>query len=87
MQCVPTYHLDLGESIVAVVQEISRLPAVDLDDAQQQLSAQTQGHWGLARGDDALDILLQIRGEHVLLGEFLLQVGRQPDASQRPRLG
>lgn len=39
-----TRHFDLQEGFIAVVQEILGLPAIDADDAQEQLAAETEGH-------------------------------------------
>lgn len=33
------YHLDLEQCLIAVIQEVFRLPAVDTNDAEEQLAA------------------------------------------------
>lgn len=73
---------DLAEGFGTVVEEVPSLPAVDSDDTQQQLSTQTQSHGRLALADDVLYIVLKIRLQHILLCEFALQVGSQPDTRQ-----
>lgn len=78
---------DLAEGFGTVVQKVPSLPAVDSDDTQQQLSTQTQSHGRLALADDVLYIILEIRLQHVLLCEFALQVGSQPDTRQWAGLG
>ena len=78
---------DLAESFRAVVKKVPSLPAVDSDHTQQQLSTQTQGHGRLALSNDILDIILEIRLQHVLLCEFALQVGSQPNTRQWAGLG
>lgn len=38
------YHLDLEQCLIAVIQEVFRLPAVDTNDAEEQLAAEPQSH-------------------------------------------
>lgn len=82
-----TYHLDLHECLGAVVQQISRLSAVDAHDTQKQLPAQAQRH--RATGDFGSHNDRDIFGDFVLqdliLRQLLLEICRQPDAGQRPR--
>lgn len=52
-----TYHFDLHQSFVAVVQKVSCLAAVDPDDTKEQLASQSQRHGCLTRRDDLLDAL------------------------------
>ena len=78
---------DLAESFRTVVQKVPSLPAVDSDHTQQQLTTQTQSHGRLALANDILDIVLEIRLQNVLLCEFALQVGSQPNTRQWAGLG
>ena len=78
---------DLGKSLGTIIKQVPRLPTVDPDDTQQQLSAQTQGHGRLALTNDILYIILEIRLQHILLCEFALQVGSQPNTRQWAGLG
>lgn len=80
------YHFDLHHGFVAVIQKVTRLALVDPDDTEQELSTQTQGHRRLVRGDDGLDAVCDIGLEDMVLGQLALQVGRQPDAGERPAL-
>jgi len=79
--------LDLGERVGTIIKKVSSLPAVDPDNTQQQLSTQAQRHGRLALADDVFYIVLEVRLQHVLLCEFTLQVGSQPDTRQRSGLG
>lgn len=78
---------DLAEGLGAVVQKVPSLPAVDSDHTQQQLSTQTQSHGRLALADDVLHIIFKIRLQNILLCEFALQVGSQPNTRQWAGLG
>jgi hypothetical protein len=78
--------LDLGEGVGTIIKKVPCLPAVNPDNTQQQLTAQTQGHRRLALANDVLHIILKIRLQNILLCEFPLQVGSKPDACQRPGL-
>ena len=78
---------DLAEGFGAVVKKVPSLPTVDSDHTQEQLSTQTQGHGRLALANDILHIILEIRLQHILLCEFALQVGSQPDTRQWAGLG
>lgn len=82
-----TYQLDLHEGLVAVVEQVAGLPAVDSHDTEEQLAAQAQSHWGLALVDDGIDARLDVGLENVAFGELALEVGGEPDSSQRPGLG
>ena len=73
---------DLGERVGTIIKKVPRLPAVDPDHSQQQLSTETQGHGRLALTDDILYIVLKVRLQDILLCEFALQVGSQPDTRQ-----
>jgi hypothetical protein len=53
--------LDLGERVGTIIKKVPRLPAVDPDHAQQQLSTQTQSHGRLALADNILHIVLEVR--------------------------
>lgn len=86
VQSLCTHHLDLHQGFIAVVKQVSCLAAVDSDDAEEQLAGQPQRHWCLAGCDDLLDTLGEVGLQDVLLGQLALQVGRQPDAGQRPGL-
>ena len=44
-----TYHLDLENGLVAVVQKIACFPTVYSDDSKEQLAAQTERQGSLAR--------------------------------------
>lgn len=66
---------DLGERVGTIVKKVPSLPAVDPDDTQQKLSTQTKSHGRLALADDILDIVLEIRLQHILLCELPFQVG------------
>lgn len=79
--------LDLGEGVRTIIKKVPRLPAVDSDHSQQQLTTQTQSHGRLALADDVLYIVLKVRLQHILLCEFALQVGSQPNTCQRSGLG
>lgn len=81
-----TYHLDLHQSFVAIVQQVSCLAAVDPHDTKKQLASQSQRHGCLTGGDDLLDTLGEVRLQDVLFGQLALQVGGEPDSSQRPGL-
>lgn len=83
MACV-TYHLDLHQCFVAVIQEVARFAAVDPHDTEKKLTTESQGHRRLARGDDGLDTLSQVRLEDVRLRELALEVGGQPDPGEGP---
>lgn len=78
---------NLAEGFRTVVQKVPSLPTVDSDHTQQQLSTQTQSHGRLALANDILDIILEIRLQNVLLCEFALQVGSQPNTRQWAGLG
>lgn len=81
-----TYHLDFEQGFVAIVQKVTCLSAIDPHHTQEELPTQAQGHWRLPIHNGAhttLDVGLQ----DMCLGEFALEVGREPDASQRPGLG
>jgi hypothetical protein len=78
---------DLGKSLGTIIKKVPRLPTVDPDNTQQQLSTQTQGHGRLALANDIFYIVLEIRLQHILLCEFALQVGSQPNTRQRSGLG
>ena len=78
---------DLAEGFRAIVQKVPSLPAVDPDHTQQQLSTQTQSHGRLALANDILHIILEIRLQNILLCEFALQVGSQPNTRQWAGLG
>jgi hypothetical protein len=78
---------DLGERIGTIIEKVPRLSAVDPDHSQQQLSTQTQSHGRLALAYDVLYIVLEIRLQDILLCEFALQVGSQPNTRQRSCLG
>ena len=77
---------DLGERVGTIIKKVPRLPAVDPDHSQQQLSTETQGHGRLALTDDILYIVLKVRLQDILLCEFALQVGSQPNTRQRSGL-
>jgi hypothetical protein len=79
--------LDLGERVGTIIKKVSSLPAVDPDHSQQQLSTQTQRHGRLALADDVLYIVLKVRLQDILLCEFALQVGSQPNTRQWSSLG
>lgn len=79
--------LDLGEGIAAIVEEVPSLPTVDPDNTKQELTAQTKSHGRLALANDILHIVFEVRLEDILLCEFALQVGGQPNARQRASLG
>lgn len=78
---------DLAEGFRAIVQKVPSLPAIDSDHTQQQLSTQTQSHGRLALADDVLHIIFKIRLQNILLCEFALQVGSQPNTRQWAGLG
>lgn len=78
---------DLAKGFRAIIQKVPSLPAVDPDHTQQQLSTQTQSHGRLALANDILDIILEVRLQNVLLCEFALQVGSQPNTRQWAGLG
>ena len=78
---------DLGERVGTIIKKVPRLPAVDPDHAQQQLSTKTQSHGRLSLADNILHIVLKVRLQHILLCEFALQVGSQPNTRQRSSLG
>ena len=78
---------DLGERVGTIIKKVPRLPAVDPDHSQQQLSTETQGHGRLALTDDILYIVLKVRLQDILLCEFALQVGSQPNTRQWAGLG
>lgn len=80
------YHLDLQQRLIAVIQEISGLAAIDPDDTEEQLACHPQSHGSLCRHNDLLHALGEVRLQNMLLGQLALQVGRQPDAGQRPGL-
>lgn len=81
------YHLDLEQSFIAIIQQIARLPSVDAYNAQEQLSTESQSHWRRILVHEHLNAVVEAGLHAVLLGEFALHVGGEPDASQRPRLG
>jgi len=84
-----THNLDLRQRLLRVIHQIFDLPSVDLRDTEQQLPTQPQGHGSVvaALAHDVSDIGLKVGGEDILLGELALQVGSEPDASQRPCFG
>jgi hypothetical protein len=82
-----SYHLDLEQSFVAVIQQVAGLPPVYPYDTQKQLPAQPQCHWRRILVDKHLNAVVETGLNAVLLGEFALHVGGEPDAGQRPRLG
>lgn len=78
-----TYHLDLHECFIAVVEEITGLAAVDSDDAEQELATETEGERRIVGGDDGIDTVLQIVLQDLYLGDLALLVGGQPRLGQR----
>jgi hypothetical protein len=80
-------HLDLGQSIGAVVHQILGLARVNARYAQQQLAGETQGNGDDFDVDDGLDGFGYRRLEQQRLCELALQMGRQPDAGQWSFLG
>jgi hypothetical protein len=52
--------LDLGERVGTIIKKVPRLPAVDPDHAQQQLSTKTQSHGRLSLADNILHIVRSI---------------------------
>ena len=65
---------DLGERVGTIIKKVPRLPAVDPDHSQQQLSTETQGHGRLALTDDILYIVLKVRLQDILLCEFAIKI-------------
>lgn len=62
---------------------------IDAHDTKKQLSVQTQrkrAAGGALGADDDLDVLVDLVLQHLGLGELLVLVGGQPDASQLARL-
>lgn len=82
-----TYNLDFVQRLVAVVQQVFGLPAVDFHHTEKQLRTQSQRHGSLPLADDVSHIVFEIGSKHILFGEFALEVGGQPDAGQRACLG
>lgn len=80
------YHLDLHEGFIAVIEQITRFPAVDSDDAEEQLAAQSQRHRRLVGLDNGLDTVFDVGLQNVVLRELALQVRRQPYSGKGPCL-
>lgn len=81
-----THHLDLHHCFIAVVEEVARLALVDSDHTKQELTAQAESHGGLVWCDDGLNAVGDIGLENVVFGQLALEVGRHPDAGERPAL-
>lgn len=82
----PESHLDLDEGLVAVGQQIFRLPGVDADDAEEQVAGRAQGHLHLGL-QDAVHRFLDVGLEYVRFGELLVPVGGEPYSGQGALLG
>lgn len=78
-----SYHLDLHQSFVAIVKEIAGLATVDTDDAEQQLSTETEREGRVIGSNDSVDTVLKIVLQDLHLGDLPLLVGRQPCLGQR----
>lgn len=42
-----TYHLNLKQGLIAIVQKVTCLSAIDPHNTQEELSTQAEGHWRL----------------------------------------
>lgn len=82
-----SYHLDLEQSFVAVIQQVASFPPIYAHDTEQQLATQAQSHWRRVLVDEHLYAVIETGLDAVFLGKFALHVGGEPDAGQRPRLG
>jgi hypothetical protein len=69
-----TYHLDLHQCFIAIVQEISRFATVDAYHAEKKLATQAKRKRGLIRSDDGFDAVLQVVLQNVCLGELALHI-------------
>jgi hypothetical protein len=81
-----THHLDFEQSLVAVIHKISRLPTVNSDNTQQQLSAKAQRHRRLALVYYSIDACFDVLLQNMCFVQLALKIGRQPDTGQRPCL-
>lgn len=77
-----TYHLDLHQGFVAIIEQVAGLAAVDADDAEQQLATQAEGEGGIIGGDDGIHAVLQVVLQNLDLGDLALLVGREPCLGQ-----
>ena len=78
-----TYHLDLHQCFIAVVQKVTRLAAINSDDTQEQLATEAKSQWYLG-SDNGLNTVVNVGLQDLLLGDLALYVGRQPDPGQSP---
>ncbi len=76
------YHLDLHQSLITVIQQVTRLSGVDTDHTQEELPGEAQSHRRLIRVDDRIDAVFDGGLEDVGFGELALEVGGEPDAGE-----
>jgi hypothetical protein len=80
------YHLHHYPNLVTIIEQVTRLALINSNNTKQQLTAQTQGYRGLTRRDNGVYTVGDIGLQNVFLGELALEVGRKPDAGERPTL-
>lgn len=81
-----SYHFDLHERFGAIVQKITRFSAVNTHDTQEQLPTEAESQRTAGsdiRLDNHGDVIVDFVLQDLILGELLLEVGSEPDASQR----
>jgi hypothetical protein len=81
------HHFYLQKGIVAVVEEILGLAAVDANDTQEELAAETEGHELDLLAHDGVDGLLDVGLERLRLRELALHVGGEPYPAEGPSAG
>lgn len=77
-----TYKLDLEKRLIAIIEKITRLSAVDANDTEKKLTGETQRKRCLVGIDNVLHILLNVLLQAVAFGEFALDIGGKPDLCQ-----
>lgn len=67
-----TNHLDLEEGLIAVIEQITSLAAIDSNDTEQKLTAQSQSHGSLVWGNYGIYTVGKIGLKNMMLGELAL---------------
>jgi len=81
-----TYQLDLHESFIAIIEEITRLSTVDADDTEKQLTRQPKRQRSLIGIDNIVHVFFNVCLETIAFGQLALDVCCKPDLGQRASL-
>lgn len=81
-----TDHLDFHQSLIAVLQKITRFAGVNSDDTEQQLTTQPQRHGCLVLSDNCANRGFNIGLKDMGFRELALEISTEPHARERTRL-